>query len=149
LATILLMTVPGAPSVYYGDEISLPGKDDPDCRRTINWDNRASWDMDTLAYYKQLIAIRKSHIGLRRGAFQGLHAGPLSYAFSRSLDDDKLIIALNVGDKAQKLDIPVKGLVADGTTLKTIYGKGSVTVEGGIAKVNIPARDGVILSATS
>lgn len=147
LATILLMTVPGAPSVYYGDEISLPGKDDPDCRRTINWDNRSTWDMDTLAYYKQLISIRKSHVALRRGAFLGLHAGPLSYAFSRAKDNDKLIIALNVADKAQKLEIPVKGLVEDGATLKAIYGKGSVTVEGGIAKVNVPARDGVILAA--
>ena len=147
LATILLMTVPGAPSVYYGDEISLPGKDDPDCRRTINWDNRDSWDMETLAYYKQLISLRKSHIALRRGAFKGLHSGPLSYAFSRALDNDKLIIALNVSDKAQKLDIPVKGLVEDGATLKAVYSKGNVTVEGGIARVNVPARDGVILSA--
>jgi hypothetical protein len=103
--------------------------------------------MDTLAYYKQLISIRKSHIALRRGAFLGLHAGPLSYAFSRAKDDDKLIVALNVADKAQKLEIPVKGLVEDGATLKAIYGKGSVMVEGGIAKVNVPARDGVILQA--
>ena len=147
LATILLMTVPGAPSVYYGDEIGLAGKDDPDCRRTINWDKRDSWDMETLAYTKQLINLRKAHPALRRGAFKTLHAGALSYAFSRAKDNDKLIIVLNVGDRAQKLDIPVKGLVEDGVMLKAVYGKGSVMVEGGMAKVTVPARDGVILAA--
>ncbi len=146
LATILLMTVPGAPSIYYGDEIGLPGKDDPDCRRTINWDNRESWDMEALAYYKQLISIRRGHTALRRGSYKRLHTGALSYAFSRELGDDKLVVALNVGDKAQKLEIPVRGLVEDGVTLKAIYGKGSVTVEGGVVKMNVPARDGVILT---
>lgn len=147
LATILLMTVPGAPSIYYGDEISLPGKHDPDCRRTINWDNRQTWDMETLGYYKQLISLRKAHPALRRGTFKTLQAGETSYAFSRAKEDDKLIVALNVGDKAQKLDIPVKGLAEDGATFKAVYGKGNVTVEGGAIKVNVPARDGVILAA--
>lgn len=146
LATILLMTVPGAPSVYYGDEIGLEGKDDPDCRRTINWDKRDSWDMETLAYYKQLISLRKSHPALRRGSYQRLHTGPLSYTFSRALDNDKLIVALNAGDKALKLEIPVNGLAADGTTFKAVYGKGTATVEAGMVKVTIPARDGLILA---
>jgi len=146
LATIILMTVPGAPSIYYGDEIGLAGKHDPDCRRTINWDNRESWDKEALAYHKQLISLRKSHPALRRGVYKRVANG-LTFAFSRVLDDDKLIIAVNAGDKAQKVELPVNDLVEDGTTLKAIYGKGSVKAEGGIVTVTVPARDGIILAA--
>ncbi|MBZ0284812.1 MAG: glycoside hydrolase family 13 protein [Anaerolineae bacterium] len=149
LATILLMTFPGAPSVYYGDEIGLPGGYDPDCRRTILWDKPESWDMDALAYHKQLIALRKAHPALRRGRYLHLQESQFTYAFGREKDDDKLIVAVNVGNKAQKVEIPVKGLFPDGTALKMLYGKGSAIVEGGVVKVNLPARDGLILSESS
>ena len=34
----ILMTLPGIPMIYYGDEIGLPGGNDPDCRRCMIWD---------------------------------------------------------------------------------------------------------------
>ncbi len=146
LGTMLLMTVPGAPSVYYGDEIGLTGGLDPDCRRTIQWDKRENWDMDALAYHKQLIALRHAHPALRRGKFVHLHDGPLTYTFGRQLEGDNMIVALNVGDQAAEIDVPVKGLFADGTALKAVFGSGNGTVENGQIKLNLPARDGVILA---
>lgn len=147
LATLLMMTFPGAPSVYYGDEIALPGADDPDCRRTINWERRESWDMDMLATYKQLIAARHAHPALRRGSYQRLGAGMTTYAFSRALGDDKLIVALNVGSQAQKLELLTGDLFAEGTALRAIYGRAEATVEGGRVTLNLPAREGCILTA--
>jgi cyclomaltodextrinase len=38
LATLIQMTLPGAPCIYYGDEIGLEGREDPDCRRSYPWD---------------------------------------------------------------------------------------------------------------
>lgn len=145
LGSLLLLTMPGAPSIYYGDEIGLPGNNDPDCRRTINWEERQSWDMDMLAHYKKLIALRNAHPALRRGSYQRLNAGQSTYAFGRALDKDKLIVALNVGDKAQKLELTVKDMFPDDTTLKALYGKGSAKVEDGMVKVSVPARDAVVL----
>lgn len=147
LASLLLLTFPGAPSIYYGDEIGLPGGDDPDCRRTINWAQRENWDMNLLSHYKQLIALRKAHPALRRGRYQRLQAGPFTYVFARELGDDKLIVAVNVSDKAAKIDIPVKDLLADGTSLKALYGKGNLKVEGGKVRVNLPGRDGLVLGS--
>jgi glycosidase len=149
LATLLLMTFPGAPSVYYGDEIALPGADDPDCRRTINWAERASWNMDMLKTYQQLIALRHAHPATRHGSYQRLHAGMTSYAFARSQGADNLIVALNVGEKAEKLTLEVGGLLADGTALSARYGKGKATVEGGRISLTLPGREGVVLSAQS
>jgi glycosidase len=147
LATLLLMTFPGAPSVYYGDEIALPGADDPDCRRTINWDDRASWDMDMLKTYQQLIALRHAHPATRHGTYQRLHAGMTSYAFARSHSTDKLVVALNVGEKAHKIEMDVSNLYTDGTVLQAAYGKGKATVENGRIVLNVPGRSGVVLTA--
>jgi glycosidase len=146
LATILLMTAPGAPSVYYGDEIGLPGRMDPDCRRTFPWDKPETWDREALAYHKQLIAIRHAHPALRRGRYEPLHHSPTTYTFGRVLEDDCLLVAVNVGEKAAKIEVPVQDVFAEGTALKAVYGKGSATVEGGLVKLNLPARDGVILT---
>jgi cyclomaltodextrinase len=146
LATLLLLTAPGAPSIYYGDEISLPGGYDPDCRRAFPWD-KSLWDMDTLAYHKQLIALRRDHVALRRGRYRTLQHGEHTYAFLRELDNDQLIVAVNVGEKSTKITIPVKDIFADGVALKALYGKGNPTVEGGAVKISLPARDGIILSS--
>jgi glycosidase len=56
LATIFQLTMPGAPSIYYGDEIGMSGGDDPDNRRAFPWDNRASWDTETHDVIRSLIA---------------------------------------------------------------------------------------------
>ena len=39
------------PMIYYGDEVGMEGKDDPDCRRGMIWDE-AKQDKEILAYYK-------------------------------------------------------------------------------------------------
>src|SRR4029078_8176197 len=37
LASLIQFTVPGAPTIYYGDEVGMTGDDDPDGRRTYPW----------------------------------------------------------------------------------------------------------------
>ena len=145
LGTILLMTYPGAPSIYYGDEIGLPGGSDPDCRRTIAWDKRDTWDMDALAYHKQLIAVRRAHPALRRGRYLRLYATGMVYAFGRQLDNDRVLVVVNAGDAEQTVEIPLNGLFSDGTQLTAAYGQGSASVEGGKVKIAVAARDGVVL----
>ena len=147
LATVLLMTFPGAPSIYYGDEIALPGRHDPDCRRAMPWERRETWDLDMLATTKQLIALRQAHPALRHGEYRRLAAGDTTYAFARRLADETLVVALNVGAKAHKLELDVSGLLADGQTLKPLYGRARATVEGGRLALNLPGREAVVLGA--
>ena len=42
LAALVQLTMPGAPTIYYGDEVALTGDDDPDDRRTYPWADRAT-----------------------------------------------------------------------------------------------------------
>ena len=60
----VLMSVPGMPCVYYADEAALEGCADPFCRRTYPWGQE---DQQMLAYYRRMIAMRKTHPELRTG----------------------------------------------------------------------------------
>jgi len=68
LAYLLLFALPGAPTIYYGDEIGLRGGHDPECRGTIPWDREDDWDQELLAWIRRLTEIRHARPELRRGA---------------------------------------------------------------------------------
>lgn len=95
LATLLLLTFPGAPSIYYGDEVGLPGRLDPDSRRAFPME--AHWERDVLDYHRKLIALRHSYSALRTGSYQLLYAQGTVYVFARILGSEELIVAVNVG----------------------------------------------------
>src|SRR5262245_42480521 len=132
LATLLLLTFPGAPSIYYGDEIGLPGaNDDPDTRRTILWDRPETWDMGMLEFHKRLIALRRAHPALRTGAYRRLYADADIYAFARVGDDEALLVAVNMAEAPRKVTVPIGELFVEDARLRAIYGAGKVEVVGG------------------
>lgn len=85
LAMTLVMTLPGLPVVYYGDELGLAGGGDPDCRRvmpelsTLN-EGQAS----VLAHVRRLGKLRRCSEALRRGERVDLAVGDDTYAYMRS-----------------------------------------------------------------
>ena len=68
LAFLFQFAYPGAPAVYYGDEIGLEGGKDPACRRTFPWDP-SHWRKDLREWVKKLIQLRKANPALRRGDY--------------------------------------------------------------------------------
>ncbi|MBW4680351.1 MAG: glycoside hydrolase family 13 protein [Microcoleus vaginatus WJT46-NPBG5] len=144
LATLLLMTFPGAPSIYYGDEVGLVGKLDPDSRRGFPMES--NWEQDVLDYHKQLIALRHQYKCLRTGSYQVLYAHAATYAFARILGDEELIVILNVGNAASQVTFEVTGLQSKPN--KFLYGCAELewTGEGeSQLKLDIPPRSGCIL----
>jgi cyclomaltodextrinase len=122
LATLLLMTFPGAPCLFAGDEIGQPGGlPDYDTRRTFPWDRPAAWHTDVLAYHRELAALRRAHRPLRRGTFQNLCAGPDTVVFARRFSGEVLIIAANRGSAAQRVEVPVNDLYLAATTVEVVY----------------------------
>jgi cyclomaltodextrinase len=146
LATLLLMTYPGAPSIYYGDEIGLPGTNfDPDTRRTILWNRRKTWDREALADHKQLIAMRHGHPALRTGAYHRLHADDDTYAFARTNSSEALLVAVNVAEAPRSILVPTNGLFEEGIELDSIYGGSGARVEDGQVWLDMAGRDGLVL----
>ena len=60
LATLFQMIYPGAPSIYYGDEIGMTGGHDPANRGAFPWHKPESWDRDLLHEFQRLIALRRA-----------------------------------------------------------------------------------------
>jgi neopullulanase len=80
LATLIQMTLPGAPCIYYGDEVGLEGREDPDCRRAFPWDP-VKQDRGLREFVAGLISLRQAHPVLRRGRFELLAAEASAVAY--------------------------------------------------------------------
>jgi cyclomaltodextrinase / maltogenic alpha-amylase / neopullulanase len=125
LAADVLFTWPGVPSVYYGDEVGMEGRNDPDNRRTMDWDaientnSQISKDQlsvkntnSILDHYRRLISIRRSDQALQSGEPEILSVddklGTLSFArvvlHSRR---DVTLVAINRSAEARQVAIPI------------------------------------------
>ena len=141
LAWLFMFSYPGAPCVYYGDEIGLEGEHDPDCRKSFPWDE-SKWDKDLLSYIKGLIAFRKQNTALRRGDFRRLWSADGTYAFSRSLEEETLVVALNASESPQHVEVTYEAK----KNPKVMLGQASdISTTDYRLKFKIPARSGVIL----
>jgi glycosidase len=145
LATLFQMCYPGAPSIYYGDEIGIEGGRDPDSRRTFPWDP-ARWNMDLLAFFKQAIAMRHAHPALRTGAYQPLYANDGVYCFARSLGDDYVVVALNNTRAHRNLHLPLGEALAGKGPWQILIGAGQATVHDNVLEIQLPARGGIALA---
>jgi neopullulanase len=100
MAWLFFFTYPGAPCIYYGDEIGIDGEHDPYSRKSFPWEE-TKWDQDLRSVVKQLIALRKENPALRRGDFKRLWSADHIYAFSRSFEGKTFIMALNASESPQ------------------------------------------------
>ena len=86
------MTMPGTPMVWMGDEIGLGGTScGEDSRRPMPWDRTDTWDHDLFAWYRELIAMRRSQQPLATGSMRFVHVDADVIAFVRETDDDALL----------------------------------------------------------
>lgn len=102
-----LFTYIGAPSIYYGDEIGMEGGPDPDCRRTMEWDQK-KWNTRVLNTYKSLISLRRKNPCLKSKNLTSLLTFNGLYAFLREKDDSKIICVLNPRDTKKGIRIKIE-----------------------------------------
>ena len=133
LALLFLMTYPGAPSIYYGDEIGLDGGIDPMCRKAFPW-NSSEWDPQMLGFYQGCISLRKAHPALRDGEFKVLYAQGDVLGFLRSKGEEKVLVVLNRSREIQHVDIDMQGMVPDGAVLRDLLASGEVVEKEGFLK---------------
>jgi len=98
----LLLTYPGVPSIYAGDELGLEGQWGEDGRRTIDW-SRQSWDHDFLSEVKKLIKIRRQSHALAQGGLRWILIEDDLLAFERESKREKILVV--VSRAAQKVKI--------------------------------------------
>lgn len=109
LAAVFQFTIPGAPCIYYGDEIGMSSPGIPSCREAFPWDDTGSWDSGMRSHYQSLTALRKRLRTLRAGTFatEALDGGV--YAFRRTLGDESTLVVFNMDDVPRELLLPAGG----------------------------------------
>lgn len=125
LATLLLLTFPGAPCIYYGDEVGLAGGNDPDCRR--GFPAEARWDRDLLGCHRQLIALRHQYPALQTGEYRVLHAEGLTYVFARVLPQgagESVLVAINASTTAARIAL-APPTEFERPPVRVLYGEGA------------------------
>jgi glycosidase len=105
LATVLQATLPGAPCIYYGDEIAMAGDHDPDNRRAYPAEPAAG-DQTTRALVRAAMTARHEHVALRRGSVRVLSAAGRALAYLREAEGRRAIVAINAGSAAVSLAVP-------------------------------------------
>lgn len=141
LATLCQMTLPGAPCVYYGDELGLTGGYEPGCRNTIPWEQVDALKGDLWRATREAIALRKAHPVLRRGSYATVLAEGDLLAYRRELDGTQALVIFNTGRQPTPVALPFQA-----RDVQVAYGRPSdLVVADGQARCTVPARGGVVL----
>lgn len=143
LATLVQMTLPGSPTVYYGDEVGLSGSDDPYNRMPYPWaDQGGQPDLALRSDFKALLQLRQKQAVLRRGTLQApLLSTPQVVLLARQLGGQTALMAYNNSGQAHtvKIDLPAALRGKRGTLW---WGAGAVQVQGAQMTLTVPPLGG-------
>ena len=146
LALAVLLTYPGMPGLYYGDELGMVNVPGLNARGCMIWDE-SRWDRGLHDYHRQLIHLRRRSAALQRGGFQVLLTDDDTIAYQReSLDERFLVIAHRAAAPRPAGALPVAhGGVADGTRFVDLTSGDTFTVRDGGLPLPPIAQGAVIL----
>ena len=159
---ILQYTLPGAPTIYYGDEVGLAGfgsdvpRDDPYNRQPYPWadkdgyDALPAWrqaDASLLAHYQAMGQIRGQYSFLRTGSFDTLLADDdiNALAYGRKNSDGVGLVVINRAKTAQTITFNVGGYLPNGLIFTDALNGGAYTVTGGMLSVPVNGLWGAVL----
>ncbi len=91
----LLMTYPGVPSIFAGDEIGLEGEWGEDARRTIDWQDRSRWDLPLLEKVRELGKIRRTSHALSDGGLRWLEVGENHVIYLRESKKQNILVVVS------------------------------------------------------
>ena len=140
LAALLQFTFPGAPCIYYGDEIGMTGAHDPGSRGAFPWDRQSSWNTGLLEVFRSLTKLRHSQPALRSAAYRTVLAEGPVHAFVRgAADDGCLLVAVNTADHPVHPWAPLRAASAE-----PLWGHGAAMVGDGTIRLELPGRAGAV-----
>ncbi len=154
-AAFLDFMLPGAPTIYYGDEIALKSddvqdQDDPYNRAPYPWPDESGNaygppDQNMYTFYQKLAQIRAAHPSLRDGTYQTLLVDDQAgvYAFLRITNGDTAVVVTNRSQADQSVTLNVQGVLPDGAVTDALSGA-NATIKDGKLTVTAKARVGAV-----
>lgn len=147
-AELCLMTLPGAPNVYYGAEIGLATGGDPFCREAFPWERLERWDNELREDFKAMIALRMAEPALQIGDLEFIYAEESLVMYRRRLGKQEALVAFNAGKMDAELAIPTRYLLySEYRHAWSAGGEGQVQVQGENLVFELRARQSAVLIA--
>jgi len=157
VAFSLLATLRGIPQLYYGDEVAVPGDDDPDDRHdfpggfpgdahdAFTRRGRTPEEQDVFEHVQTLLRLRQQHIALRTGLQKHVAVEDKYYAFTREGDGERLLIVFHNGDADENITFDLANTsLLDMKALTPIFGSAPVRLETGKLSVWMAGNSVVI-----
>lgn len=146
LATLFQMTMPGAPCIYYGDELGMTGANDPFCRGAMPWDRPEDWNVALLGFFRRAAALRNRHPVLRTGRFEIVLADTDLFGFQRTLGREIAVALFNRSALPVTVTVPLRHAGEDGRPFVPAWnGAPTLLHQGALVGITIPPRDAVVL----
>jgi len=123
----LQMTMPGVPAVFAGDELGLTGVDGEHSRTPFPWTRTGEWDTATHEAYRDWIALRHSHVALRRGGLRWAEVSDDSMTYLREHPEERLLVHV-ARDAHSPVRLPLAALRA--RHVETLAGEAPRIVDG-------------------
>lgn len=105
--TAFLMTIPGLPVIYFGDEIGDPGGNDPDNRRMMRFTDLKEEEEKTMEIVKKLTRIRSGNMAFLFGDYEPLVVAESSYVYARTYFNNIGIVVFNNNDTQQTVSFNI------------------------------------------
>jgi cyclomaltodextrinase / maltogenic alpha-amylase / neopullulanase len=145
LATLFQMTYPGAPCIYYGNEIGMMGGREPENRAPFPWDE-SRWDHDLRNSFKTYTRIRQNHQVLRTGEYVPVYAEGRQLVILRHLEGERMLIAFNAAGGDWEFNVPLGDHFPDSLVFEDVLGgEGGVMEAGHLRKGRLGPWQGAIL----
>ena len=150
LAVLLQAALPGAPCLYYGDEVGLTGGNDPECRGAFPWDP-ARWEPGLRDSIRALFRLRSLEPALRDGPVSIVGTAGTALGFERGSGPARFVVVVNPGPSTVRLDL----IFADAPAghgghlapieLPGLSGVGEARIEDGRAALDVAPLGGAVL----
>lgn len=146
LAYFFVLTYPGAPCIYYGDEIGLDGGRDPLCRKAFTW-REEEWNTALRDSIKDTITVRQAIPALRTGTYEPILAQDGVLAYLRHDELDTVLVVLNNSNQPVKFDLPTGTAFEDGAELQDQLSESHYTItQQQVKDLSVPAMGSLILA---
>ncbi|MDQ1590099.1 MAG: neopullulanase [Pyrinomonadaceae bacterium] len=160
LAHTFLLTTRGVPQIYYGDEIAMPGADEPttrqdfpggfpnDARNAFTRAGRTPAEQDIFEHTRRVARLRAELEPLRHGTLVTLRADTHQYVYARVTERGSVIVAINnEGNPATlEFNVTAANFAPDARLDDRLDTIGNVRAQGGLLKITLPPRSASILT---
>jgi glycosidase len=157
----LLLTMRGIPQIYSGDEIGMPGGNDPDNRRdfpggfpgdprkAFTSDGRTALQQEIFAHVQALLTLRQKHPALRIGQQHHIAWDKNYYAFVRELPEEKLLVVYNNAAVPRELKIPVADTPLENVHhLQQLFGNAPATLSQSELRIKLTPESLAVFSVS-